>query len=120
MDYKDMFINYYLKSNKKTFEGEPKDESYEAHLIKLEKIYGNTYANNFKKNAESLISFYYSCKRRFRQQKSNQIINPNLSIGKSSLNSYNLNNNAVFIYYGENMVSTATQTDRIIYDEDYH
>ena len=86
----------------------------------MEKTYGNTYATNFKKNAESLISFYYSCKRRLRQQKSNQIINPNLSIGKISLNYYNSNNNDVFINYGENMVSTATQTDRIIYDEDYY
>ena len=57
MNYKDMFLEYYLKSNKKTFEGEKEDESYEAHLEKLKNLYGNNYIDSYKRNAESLISY---------------------------------------------------------------
>ena len=76
MSYKDFFLNYYLKSTKKTFEGEQEDESYEAHIEKLEKIYGNEYIINFKKNAKSLVQFFYKCKERIRKKKVTQLINP--------------------------------------------
>ena len=76
MPYKDCFLNYYLKSTKKTFEGELEDESYEAHIEKLEKIYGNKYILNFKKNARTLVQFFYKCKERIRKKKVTQLINP--------------------------------------------
>jgi hypothetical protein len=34
-NYKDMYLNYYLKSTKETFKDEAFDESYESHLKKL-------------------------------------------------------------------------------------
>ena len=58
MNYKDMFLGYYLKSNKKTFEEEKEDESYEAHLEKLKNLYGNNYIDIYKRNAESLINIF--------------------------------------------------------------
>ena len=76
MPYKDFFLNYYLKSTKKTFEGELEDESYEAHIEKLEKIYGNEYIINFKRNARTLVQFFYKCKERIRKKKVTQLINP--------------------------------------------
>ena len=64
ISYKDLFLNYYLKSTKKTFEGELEDESYEAHIEKLQRIYGKKYIENFKRNAISLVSFFYKSKKR--------------------------------------------------------
>jgi len=64
LNYEEIFLNYYLQSNKETFKGEDEDESYEAHIQKLEEKYGNEYANNFKSTAESLIEFFYKCKKR--------------------------------------------------------
>ena len=64
LNYEEIFLNFYLKSNKETFNGEEEDESYEAHIKKLTEKYGNEYANNFKSTAESLINFFYKCKKR--------------------------------------------------------
>ena len=64
LNYEEIFLNYYLTSNKETFDGEEEDESYEAHIQKLTEKYGNEYANNFKTTAESLISFFYKSKKR--------------------------------------------------------
>ena len=61
MSYKDMFLRYYLKSNKKTFKGEKEDEFYETHLEKLKNLYGNNYIDSYKRNAEYLITFFYTC-----------------------------------------------------------
>ena len=76
ISYKDLFINYYLKSTKKTFEGELEDESYEAHIEKLQRIYGKRYIENFKRNAISLVTFFYKSKKRNRKEKAAQLINP--------------------------------------------
>ena len=73
LTYKDLYLNYYLKSTKKLFEGEIEDESYEEHLIKLGKKFGNKYAFEFKRNAENLIQFFYICKKRVRKKKSHQV-----------------------------------------------
>ena len=64
LNYEEIFLKFYLKSNKETFNGEEEDESYEAHIKKLTEKYGNEYANNFKSTAESLINFFYKCKKR--------------------------------------------------------
>jgi hypothetical protein len=72
LTYKDLYLNYYLKSTKKLFEGESEDESYEEHLLKLEKKFGNKYALEYKRNAENLIQFFYICKKRVRKRKSHQ------------------------------------------------
>jgi len=97
MNYKDMFLKYYLTSTKKTFEGELKDESYEAHIKKFEKKYGKLYANKYQKNAESLICFYYTCKKRVRKKKFNNSCN---SI--NSFQSYDDIEYINYIYYYKN------------------
>ena len=125
MTYKDMYLNYYLKSTKKTFEGYSEDESYESHLIKLERKYGINYSRDFKDNAESLINFFNTCKKRNRKYK-------NL-IAPSPFHQLNNNNNKIKakIKYNENiikrenagefsnsMVSTWTQTNIILSDDE--
>ena len=64
LKYKDMYLNYYLKSTKKDFEGAEIDESFEAHKEKLRK-FGEEYLENYIKNAENLIEFYKNCKKFF-------------------------------------------------------
>ena len=64
LNYEDLYLDYYLQSNKKTFKGEENDESYETHQEKLKKKFGNKYENKFKNIAESLIDFFYNCKKR--------------------------------------------------------
>lgn len=120
MKYKDFYLNYYLKSTKNIFEGEPEDESYEGHVNKMERIYGNFYVNKYKKNAESLISFFNKCKKRIRKKKFTKLINP-----LPFLNSFNKGINEHF-YYNENnlfpfsklMISTSTQTNSILIEDD--
>ena len=69
LNYEDLYLNYYLKSDKETFKGEEEDESYENHQEKLKKKFGNKYANKFKNIAESLIDFFYNCKKRETKKK---------------------------------------------------
>ena len=63
MTYKDMYLNYYLKSTKSDF-NEELNESYELHKEKLRNLYGEEYLENYVKNAENLIYFYEHCKKR--------------------------------------------------------
>ena len=129
MSYKDMYINCYLKSNKKTFEGNSEDESYESHILKLRKKYGNKYATNFKKNAESLINFFYTCKKRIRRKEPNKLINPFPLLHKYDLNkntsnlNYSQNNikEDIFENFSNKKISKSTQTDMILTEdeEDY-
>lgn len=128
LSYKDMYINYYLKSTKQLFEGQYFDESYEEHLIKLEKKFGIKYALDYKRNAESFISFFYICQKRVRKKNPNhfeKIISPT-NINKSEKISKTFN----IINYIENknnilneetpkyLISTSTQTEMNIGDED--
>ena len=69
MDYKDMYLNYYLKSNKETFKDEDIDESFEAHIKKLEELYGNKYIVNYIRLAENLIANFYKLKKRVRKKR---------------------------------------------------
>jgi hypothetical protein len=123
MKYKDLFLNIYLKTNKDTFEGELEDESYETYVNKMEKIYGNKYVSKYKKNAETLISFFYKCKKRIRKKFHNKLINP-----LPFLNTYGKGNNPNNFYNGINyfqsniMISTSTQTNTYISEdeEDYY
>ena len=118
MSYKDFFLNYYLKSTKKTFEGEQEDESYEAHIEKLEKIYGNEYIINFKKNAKSLVQFFYKCKERIRKKKVTQLISP-VFINNPFPNYINpfIANENIF-ETPKLFISSSTQTDLHISDDE--
>ena len=59
-----MMNNFYLKSNKKLFENEKIDESFEKHIENLIIKYGYNYAMKFKQNAENFVQFYLSSKQR--------------------------------------------------------
>ena len=73
--YKDMMNNFYLKSNKKLFENEKLDESFETHIENLIIKYGYNYAIKFKQNAENFVQFYISSKQRNHKGINNSIYN---------------------------------------------
>ena len=126
MKYKDLYLNFYLNSTKDIFEGEIEDESYESHLNKMEKLYGSLYVEKYKKNAETLISFFYKCKKRIRKKIHTKLINPlpffNLYDKKgNNLNSFYNENNMNYnnILNGSNiMISTSTQTNMHISEDE--
>ena len=126
MTYKDMYLNYYLKSTKKDFGNDQIDESYEAHKEKLKK-FGDKYLQNYIKNAEGLIEFYHKCKKRNRKKKKSEQ-NNNLGISMEKKqdkeldltyinNRENINNNSlafnshIMNYIGKHLISISTQTD---------
>ena len=132
MKYKDLYLNYYLKSTKKDFKGAEADESYEAHIEKLRK-FGQNYIENYQKNALNLILFYKTCKKRkSRTSKPNQNMNDS-----SSLLQIPSSNKKKFLYFenediykknivdenenlflGTNMVSASTQTEKKFSDDE--
>ena len=123
MKYKDMYNNYYLKSNKETFKDESYDESYEAHLRKLENLYGKDYVKNYKRNAEELISFFYKIKKRVRKKKFKGLIMPQLvqlsnngNINFNYIDLINKYNNSTG--YSKKLISSSTQTNIILSDDE--
>lgn len=96
MTYEDMYLNYYLKSTKDSFDFEP-NESYESHKEKLKK-FGNEYLKGYIKNAENLINFYATSKKRQSKKRKNEENENNLS----HLLELNMNNkNESFNYYND-------------------
>ena len=99
--YKDMMNNFYLKSNKKLFENEKLDESFETHIENLIIKYGYNYAIKFKQNAENFVQFYISSKQRNHkginnsinntQEKNQNYDNLKMSLNNNKNNILNLN-----------------------------
>ena len=126
MTYKDMYLNYYLKSTKKDFTKSEVDESYEYHKEKLKK-FGDKYLQNYIKNAEGLIEFYNKCKKRKSRKKDES--QPNNDIEISIGNKIDKEKDSIYInnnqegnklilpfnnyinYFGKNLTSSSTQTD---------
>ena len=96
MTYEDMYLNYYLKSTKDSFDSQP-NESYECHKEKL-KQFGNEYLNNYIKNAENLLNFYATSKKRQSKKKKNEEKGNNLPL----LSESNINNKKNDFYYTNN------------------
>ena len=121
-NYKDMYLNYYLKSTKETFKDEASDESYESHLKKLEKLYGKEYIFDYKRNAQELISFFYKIKKRVRNKQSKELIKPQFChFNNSNLdhNYININSNdSNYLISPKKMTSTSTQTDMIVSEDE--
>ena len=132
MTYKDMYLNNYLKSTKKDFGLGDLDESYEAHKEKLKK-FGEKYLQDYEKNAENLIEFYKTCKKRKTRKingeqsiiASSIIDTPSPKKNKKYVENGDINNNIINIeekenevYLGQNMVSCSTQTDVIQTDDE--
>jgi hypothetical protein len=107
MTYKDMYINYYLKSTKESFAGTGVDESYEGHKEKFKELFGGFYLKEYIKNAENLINFYNTS----TQRKSRKIVD-NLPDGSDSknLNSKKSSNN-IHVYYFDNVETNANLRD---------
>jgi hypothetical protein len=131
MKYKDLYLNYYLKSTKKDFKGAEADESYEAHIEKLRK-FGQNYIENYQKNALNLIEFYKTCKKRkSRTSKQKQNINDSSPLQIPSSNKKKLiyfENEDIYnknildenenLFLGTNMVSASTQTEKKFSDDE--
>jgi hypothetical protein len=115
LNYEDLYLDYYLKSDKETFKGEEEDESYEAHQEKLKKIFGNKYANKFKNIAESLIDFFYKCKKREIKQK---LRAPSFVNFHGSIINYNEKKYEIRNAYHKNLFDRATQTEIDISDDE--
>ena len=123
MTYKDMYTNYYLKSNKETFKDENYDESYEAHLRKLENLYGKDYIINYKRNAQELTTFFYKIKKRVRKKKFKGLLLPQLiQLSNNGNINYNyidflnkLNDN---FGNSKKLISSSTQTNIFISDDE--
>lgn len=115
LNYEDLYLDYYLKSDKKTFKGEEEDESYEAHQEKLKKKFGNIYANKFKNIAESLIDFFYNCKKRETKKK---LRAPSFANNHGSIINYNEKKYEIRNDYHKNLVERGTQTEIYISDDE--
>jgi hypothetical protein len=110
MTYKDLFINYYLKSTKNN----TKDNSYEAHKEKILSLYGKEYLDIYIKNTENFIEFFMNGKNR-KSRKIYEIEEINIPSESTSAESQtneviNKDNKNI----NKKMISVSTQTD--IYD----
>ena len=101
MTYKDLYINYYLKSKEEEY-------SYESNKEILFDKYGKEYLDKFIQNAEHFIEFFYSGKnRKTRKQKEIEEIDIPIENTESiSTNDISDNDNK-----NKKMDSTWTQTD---------
>ena len=60
MTYKDLYINYYLKSTKNN----SSENSFESHKEKLLILHGKEYLDKFIENANHLVEFFMNSKNR--------------------------------------------------------
>ena len=119
--YEDMYLNYYLKSTKDSFDSQP-NESYESHKEKL-KQFGNEYLNRYIKNAENLLNFYATAKKRKSKKRKNEnnlslLSEPNIINKKEGFNFLNdentdnkSNNNLLNYNNISNLQDKFTQTE---------
>ena len=110
MSYKELYINYYLKSvNTSDL------DSYEEHKKKLLKEYGEEYLERFIENANQFIDFFtYGKNRKSKKQKELECANHNFENDNlETINTCEISNNNNFKNYfsTKNMVSVSTQTD---------
>ena len=112
MTYKDLYINYYLKSTKIN----SSENSFESHKEKLLLLHGKEYLDKFIENAEHFVEFFVNSKnrksRKFREIDIIKIPLENEKIeatsnSNDSVNNVNTENKEIKI----NTVSTSTQTD---------
>ena len=117
LNYEELYLDYYLKSNKETFKGEKEDESYEAHKEKLKTKFGNKYVNDFENIAESLINFFNNCKKRETKKKlkAPSFVNINDSVINYNVKRYELRNN---LKTYKNFTDKETQTEFYFSDDE--
>ena len=112
MTYKELYINYYLKSTKNN----SSENSFESHKEKLLILHGKEYLDKFIENAEHFVEFFINSKN--RKPKKFQEIDiidipkekekiESTSNSNESVNNANTENKEIKI----NTVSTSTQTE---------
>ena len=112
MTYKELYINYYLKSTKNN----SSENSFESHKEKLLILHGKEYLDRFIENAEHFVEFFMNSKNR-KSRKLEEIDIIDIPIEKEkieltsnsneSVNNANTENKEIKI----NTVSTSTQTE---------
>ena len=112
MTYKELYINYYLKSTKNN----SSENSFESHKEKLFILHGKEYLDRFIENAEHFVEFFMNSKnRKSRKLEEIDIIDIPIenekieltSNSNESVNNANTENKEIKI----NTVSTSTQTE---------
>jgi len=110
MTYKDLYTNYYLKSNKNSIS----NHSYETHKEILLNKYGEKYLQLFIENSEKFVEFFiYGRKRKLRKLKEVESINISFENNfkeKQTNESVNFKNVENY-FLNKNMVSCPTETD---------
>ena len=64
MTYKDLYINYYLKSTKIN----SSENSFESHIEKLLILHGKEYLDKFIENAKNFVEFFKNSKNRINKK----------------------------------------------------
>ena len=108
MTYKDLFINYYLKSTKNN----TKDNSYEAHKEKILSLYGKEYLDIYIKNTENFIEFFMNGKNR-KSRKVLEVEEINIPLKTESTETQSINEiiNDDNKNINRKMISIGIQTD---------
>ena len=85
IEYRDLYSDYYLKSNKI----DNQENSYEAHKEKILVLYGKEYLDKYIKNVENFVEFFMNGKNR-KNKKTNEIKSINIPLeSESTENTYN-------------------------------
>jgi hypothetical protein len=79
MEYRDLYSDYYLKSNKI----DNQENSYEAHKEKILVLYGKEYLDKYIKNVENFVEFFMNGKNR-KNKKTNEIKSINIPLESES------------------------------------
>ena len=112
MTYKELYINYYLKSTKNN----SSENSFESHKEKLLILHGKEYLDRFIENAEHLVEFFMNSKNR-KSRKLEEIDIIDIPIEKEKIELTSNSNESVNNANTEdkeikiNTVSTSTQTE---------
>ena len=108
MTYKDLFINYYLKSNKNN----TKDNSYELHKENILSLYGKEYLDIYIKNTENFIEFFMHGKNR-KSRKVLEVEEINIPLKTESTETQSINEiiNDDNKNINKKTISISTQTD---------
>ena len=113
--YEDIYLNYYLKSTKESFDSQP-NESYEFHKEKLKK-FGNEYLNRYIKNAENLLNFYATAKKRQSKRRKSKETENNLPL----LSEPNFDNKKDgFNYYIDENINNKSNNNSLSYNNIYN
>jgi hypothetical protein len=80
-----MYEKYYLKSTRDLFKDEKENNSFESHLIKIQKQFGKEYMKKYLENAVNLIDFFKANKKR-KKKIEEYFLKLNDSLSNSKLN----------------------------------